>query len=95
MIGFGAVIAWYYTMMDIFEDWDFKGALSAGVVDQRIDNTENVEDVEKYAKPLLKYFKPENILLSSECGLAHVPIDIPRSKLKILGEAAEILRKKY
>ena len=40
----------HYTMMDIFEDWDFKGSLSAGVVDQRIDNTENVEDVEKYAK---------------------------------------------
>ena len=49
----------------------------------------------KYAKPLLKYFKPENILLTSECGFGHVPIEITRSKLKKLVEAAEILRKKY
>jgi 5-methyltetrahydropteroyltriglutamate--homocysteine methyltransferase len=85
----------HYTMTDIFEDWDFKGSLSAGVVDQRIDNTENVEDVEKYTQPLLKYFKPEKILLTSECGFGHVPIEITRNKLKKLVEAAEILRKKY
>jgi len=85
----------HYTMLDIFKDWDFKGCLSAGVVDQRIDNTENVEDIEKYTQPLLKYFKPEKILLTSECGFGHVPIEITRNKLKKLVEAAEILRKKY
>ena len=64
--------------------WDFKGSLSAGVVDQRIDNTENIENIEKYTQPLLKYFKPEKILLTSECGFGHVPIEITRSKLKKL-----------
>ena len=43
-------------MLDIFNDWNFKGSLSAGVVDQRIDNTENVEEIESYTKPLLNYF---------------------------------------
>jgi 5-methyltetrahydropteroyltriglutamate--homocysteine methyltransferase len=85
----------HYNMLDIFKNWHFKGSLSAGVVDQRIDNTENIEDVEKHTQPLLNYFKPEKILLTSECGFGHVPIEITRNKLKKLVETAKILRKKY
>ena len=43
-------------MLDIFNDWNFKGSLSAGVVDQRIDKTENVEEIESYTRPLFKLF---------------------------------------
>ena len=85
----------HYPMLDIFKEWDFKGSLSAGVVDQRIDETESVEEVEKFTQPLLKFFNPEKILLTSECGFGHVPIEITRAKLKKLVEAAKILRKKY
>tara|TARA_B100000614_G_scaffold226285_1_gene216494 strand:+ start:344 stop:1387 length:1044 start_codon:yes stop_codon:yes gene_type:complete len=85
----------HYTMLDIFNDWKFKGSLSAGVVDQRIDITENVEEIENYTKPLLNYFSPDKILLTSECGFGHVPIEITKNKLKRLVEAAEILRKRY
>ena len=38
---------------------------------------------------------PEQILITSECGFGHVPIEITRNKLKKLVEAAQILRKKY
>jgi len=85
----------HYPMLDIFKEWDFKGSLSAGVIDQRIDKTESVEEVEKFTQPLLKFFNPEKILLTSECGFGHVPIEITRAKLKKLVEAAKILRKKY
>jgi 5-methyltetrahydropteroyltriglutamate--homocysteine methyltransferase len=85
----------HYPMLDIFKEWDFKGSLSAGVVDQRIDETESVVEVEKFTQPLLKFFNPEKILLTSECGFGHVPIEITRAKLKKLVEAAKILRKKY
>ena len=85
----------HYPMLDIFKEWDFKGSLSAGVIDQRIDETESVEEVEKFTQPLLKFFNPEKILLTSECGFGHVPIEITRAKLKKLVEAAKILRKKY
>ena len=85
----------HYPMLDIFKEWDFKGSLSAGVVDQRIDETESVEEVEKFTQPLLKFFNPEKILLTSECGFGHVPIEITRAKLKKLVEVAKILRKKY
>ena len=65
--------------------------LSAGVVDQRIDETESVEEVEKFTQPLLKFFNPEKILLTSECGFGHVPIDIVRNKIKILVSTAKKL----
>ena len=48
-----------------------------------------------FFQPLLKYFNPERILLTSECGFGHVPIEITRLKLKKLVEIASILRKKY
>ena len=85
----------HYTMLDIFKEWKFEGSISAGVIDQRIDNTETVEEVEKYTEPLLAYFTPDRILLTSECGFGHVPIEITRAKLKKLVESAEYLRTKY
>jgi methionine synthase II (cobalamin-independent) len=44
---------------------------------------------------LLEYFTPDRILLTSECGFGHVPIEITRAKLKKLVESAEYLRTKY
>jgi len=85
----------HYPMLDIFKEWNFKGALSAGVVDQRIDTTESFDEIHEYTKPLLNYFDSDKILLTSECGLGHVPIEIAKSKLKKLVEASEKLRKIY
>jgi 5-methyltetrahydropteroyltriglutamate--homocysteine methyltransferase len=85
----------HYPMLDIFKEWNFKGALSAGVVDQRIDTTESFDEIHENTKPLLNYFDSDKILLTSECGLGHVPIEIAKSKLKKLVEASEKLRKIY
>ena len=85
----------HYDMLDIFKEWNFQGSISAGVIDQRIDDVETVEQVEKYTGPLLEYFTPNKILLTSECGFGHVPIEIARAKLKKLVESAEYLRTKY
>ena len=59
----------HYTMLDIFKEWNFQGSISAGIIDQRIDEIETIEQVEKYTEPLLEYFSPDKILLTSECGL--------------------------
>ena len=85
----------HYPMLDIFKEWDFKGALSAGVVDQRIDTTETFDEIHENTKPLLNYFNPDKVLLTSECGLGHVPIDIAKAKIIKLVEAANKLRKIY
>ena len=85
----------HYPMLDIFKEWDFNGALSAGVIDQRIDTTETFDDIHENTKPILNYFNSDKILLTSECGLGHVPIDIAKAKIVKLVEAANKLRKIY
>ena len=52
-------------------------------------------EVENNTKPLLQYFTPDRILLTSECGFGHVPIEITRAKLKKLVESAKYLRTKF
>ena len=37
-------------------------------------------------KPALEYFPPERLLLTSECGFGHVPLDITRKKIRVLTE---------
>ena len=78
-------------MLDVFNDWKFNGKVSLGVIDQRIDNTETEEDIVKAIKPALEYFPKEKILLTSECGFGHVPIDIVKNKIKILVKTAKKL----
>ena len=85
----------HYSMLEIFNEWQFAGSISAGVIDQRIDNIETISEIENTTKPLLKYFTPNRILLTSECGFGHVPIEITRAKLKKLVESAKYLRTKY
>ena len=85
----------HYPMLNIFNEWKFAGSISAGVIDQRIDKIETIYEVENNTKPLLQYFKPDKILLTSECGFGHVPIEITRNKIKKLVESAKYLRTKY
>ena len=82
----------HYTMLDVFKEWDFKGKISLGVIDQRIDTIESAEDIIKSIEPALKYFSKNKIMLTSECGFGHVPIDIVRAKVKKLVSVAKKLR---
>jgi 5-methyltetrahydropteroyltriglutamate--homocysteine methyltransferase len=81
----------HYKMLDVFNDWNFDGKISLGVIDQRIDNTETEDDIINAIKPALEYFPKEKILLTSECGFGHVPIDIVRNKIKMLVSTAKKL----
>jgi 5-methyltetrahydropteroyltriglutamate--homocysteine methyltransferase len=81
----------HYKMLDVFNDWNFDGKVSLGVIDQRIDNIETEDDIVKAIKPALDYFPKEKILLTSECGFGHVPIDIVRNKIKMLVSTAKKL----
>ena len=63
-----------------------------GVVDQRSDTIEPPELVAERTRPVLEYFEPERLLLASECGFQHVPLEVTRGKLRTLVAGARLLR---
>jgi 5-methyltetrahydropteroyltriglutamate--homocysteine methyltransferase len=81
-----------YDMMTLWQVWDFKGEFAVGVIDQRSDEIESAEVIARRATPALDHFPPERLLLTSECGFQHVPLDITRNKLRALVAGARYLR---
>jgi 5-methyltetrahydropteroyltriglutamate--homocysteine methyltransferase len=80
-----------YNLMDLWAVWDFRGDLALGVIDQRSDVIETPEAIRERVKPALEHFPPERLLLTSECGFGHVPIEITRAKLEVLTRTAREL----
>ena len=81
-----------YDLMELWKLWDYKGDLALGVIDQRSDVIETPDVVKQRAAPALKYFSPDRLLLTSECGFGHVPLEITRQKLRVLVESCKELR---
>ncbi|MEW5974378.1 MAG: cobalamin-independent methionine synthase II family protein [Acidobacteriota bacterium] len=81
-----------YDLMELWKIWNFRGDLALGVIDQRSDEIETPEVVWKRAQPALEYFTPERLLLTSECGFGHVPLEITRAKLRALTAACRSFR---
>ena len=79
----------HYNMLEVFDLYKFDGILSCGVIDQRSDELEDIDTVHNRIKPVIEKFGSDKILLSSECGFGHVPIEITRAKLNRLVEAAK------
>lgn len=82
----------HYNLMDLWPLWDFKGDLMLGVIDQRSDEIETPDVIWERTKPAMDHFSPDRLLLSSECGCGHVPLDITRAKLRVLSEACRQFR---
>ena len=82
----------HYDLMDLWREWKFPGDLSLGVIDQRSDELESIETIWERTKPALQFFEPERLLLTSECGFGHVPVEVTRSKLGRLVEACRVFR---
>ena len=81
-----------YDLMPLWNMWEFQGNLALGVVDQRSDEIETPELIGRRAEPALKYFSPDRLLLTSECGFGHVPLAITRGELSALTAACAALR---
>ena len=82
-----------YNLMDLWQVWDFRGDLAVGVIDQRSDTIETPDVIRDRLRPALDYFPPERLLLTSECGFGHVPLDITRAKLGVLTRTASALER--
>jgi len=81
-----------YDMMTLWDLWNFKGEFAVGVIDQRSDEIEPVKVIARRTAPALNHFPPERLLLTSECGFQHVPLEITRNKLRALVAGARYLR---
>jgi 5-methyltetrahydropteroyltriglutamate--homocysteine methyltransferase len=80
-----------YDLMTLWPLWHFKGDLAIGVIDQRSDEIETLDVIRKRVEPALKHFPRERLILTSECGFGHVPLDITHKKLRALVEASHKL----
>ncbi len=50
------------------------------------------EGTAKRTGPVLEYFFPDRLYLTSECGFQNVPLEITRGKLRALVAGAKYLR---
>ena len=83
-----------YNMMTLWDSWDFQGEFAVGVIDQRGDDIEDIDQIAARTAPALERFSPDRLLLTSECGFQHVPLDITRAKLRALVTGAAHLRER-
>ena len=79
-------------MMTLWDMWDFEGEFAVGGIDQRSDEIESAGEIAGRAQPALDHFPPERLLLTSECGFQHVPLEITRAKLRVLVAGADHLK---
>ena len=75
--------------------------LGLGVVNPRSDEVEAPEYVVARVEEALKRFQPEQVYLNPDCGFGTFaerpmnPPDIATQKLKVISEAAQVLRRRY
>lgn len=81
-----------YDMLPFIEAWGFSGECALGVVDQRSDAIESPAEVAARARQARAHIPPQRLLLTSECGFGHVPVDITLGKLRALVDGADVAR---
>lgn len=75
----------------LFDEWDYRGELVAGVVDPRSDDVESAKLVAERGRRLAERFPPERLLLTGECGFGHVPLDLTCAKYRALAADSQLL----
>jgi len=70
-------------------------AVQVGVIDVASDHIETPEQVAAVVAEAAKYVAKENIIASTNCGMAPMRRDIALAKLAALGKGAELARKKF
>jgi len=87
--------------MEVFKEYGNEKEIGLGVVNPRTVELETTEQIVSRVKELLEYFDPEKIFLNPDCGFGTFAernvndADGAFKKLKVVAEAAAILRKEY
>jgi 5-methyltetrahydropteroyltriglutamate--homocysteine methyltransferase len=78
--------------IDLVGAWDRDLILSAGLIDIKTHYSETPEDVIERVRACLKYRDPEQLEISTDCGLRRVPRYLAISKMSAAAEAARRIR---
>ena len=68
--------------------------VQAGVIDVASDTVETPDDVVKTIEAVMKFVPKENIVATTNCGMAPMRRDIAEAKLRALGAGAKLAREK-
>ncbi|MFZ5682659.1 MAG: methionine synthase [Bradyrhizobiaceae bacterium] len=68
--------------------------VQAGVIDVASDTVETPDDVVKTIEAVMKFVPKENIVATTNCGMAPMRRDIAEAKLRALGAGAKLARQK-
>ncbi len=69
--------------------------VQAGVIDVATDQVETAEDVAKVIADVMKFAPKENIMPTTNCGMAPMRRDIAEAKLAALGAGARLARERF
>jgi len=69
--------------------------VQAGVIDVATDRVETAEDVAKVIADVMKFAAKENIMSTTNCGMAPMRRDIAEAKLAALGAGARLARQRF
>jgi 5-methyltetrahydropteroyltriglutamate--homocysteine methyltransferase len=69
--------------------------LQAGVIDVASDEVETAEDVADVIGEAMKYVPKQDIIATTNCGMAPMRRDIAEAKLKALGDGAKLARERF
>jgi 5-methyltetrahydropteroyltriglutamate--homocysteine methyltransferase len=69
--------------------------VQAGVIDVASDTVESAEDVCKVIEDVMKFAPKENIVATTNCGMAPMRREVAEAKLMALGTGAKLARQRF
>jgi 5-methyltetrahydropteroyltriglutamate--homocysteine methyltransferase len=69
--------------------------VQAGVIDVASDTIETAEDVAATIEAVMNFVPKQNIIATTNCGMAPMRRDIAEAKLMALGAGAALARKRF
>jgi 5-methyltetrahydropteroyltriglutamate--homocysteine methyltransferase len=69
--------------------------VQAGVIDVATDTVETAEDVAKVIEDVMQFVPKQNIVATTNCGMAPMHRDIAEAKLKALGAGTKLARQRF
>ena len=87
--------------MEVFKEYGNEKEIGLGVVNPRTGELESTGQIVSRVKELLQYFDADKIFLNPDCGFGTFAernvndADGAFKKLKVMADAAKILRKEY